>query len=181
MPRITRSSLTVASRQSMVSTVLPSRRMVTESATRAISLSLCEIRMQVMPWALSSSSRSSRAWLSFSFRLAVGSSRISSLTCLDSALAISTSCCLPTPRSVMRVEGDSFRPTLRSSSCVWRCAAIQSITPKCAISLPRNTFSVIDSSGTSASSWWMMMMPSCSLSWMPPKWRSWPSNRIWPV
>jgi len=30
-------------------------------------------------------------------------------------------------------------------------------------------FSAIDSKGTSASSWWMMMMPSASLSWMPEK------------
>ena len=87
-----------------------------ESATREISLSLCEIKMQVMPWALSSSSRSSRAWLSFSLRLAVGSSRISSRTLRDRALAISTSCCLPTPSWPTGVSGDSRRPTLASSA-----------------------------------------------------------------
>ena len=59
--------------------VRPSRMMVTWSATRLTSLSLCEIRIEVMPCRLNSSSRSSSAWLSFSDRLAVGSSRISSL------------------------------------------------------------------------------------------------------
>jgi hypothetical protein len=42
-------------------------------------------------------------------------------------------------------------------------------------------FSAIDSSGTSASSWWMMMMPSFSLSAMPLKRRSSPSKWIAPV
>ena len=55
--------------------------------------------------ALNSSSRSSSASLSASLRLAVGSSRISSLTSLASALAISTSCCLPTPRLVISAVG----------------------------------------------------------------------------
>ena len=88
-----------------VSMVRPSRMMVTWSATRLTSLSLCEIRIDVMPCRLNSSSRSSSAWLSFSDRLAVGSSRISSLTSLLSALAISTSCCLPTPILVISVFG----------------------------------------------------------------------------
>jgi hypothetical protein len=36
----------------------------------------------------------------------VGSSRISRRTCLFSALAISTSCCWPRPRSPTRVSGE---------------------------------------------------------------------------
>ena len=107
-----RSSLIVSRRQSSVSTVVPSRRMVIESATLATSLSLCEIRIEVMPCSLSSSSRSSSASLSLSLRHAVGSSRISSLTSLASALAISTSCCLPTPMLVISVLGASLRPDL---------------------------------------------------------------------
>ena len=39
-------------------------------------------------------------------------------------------------------------------------------------------FSAIDSSGTSASSWWMMMMPVFSLSAMVPNLRSLPSKMI---
>ena len=81
------------------------------SATFRISFSLCEIRIAEMPCERNSLSSASSASLSLSLRLAVGSSRISSFTSLDSALAISTSCCLPTPRSVMRVLGDSLRPT----------------------------------------------------------------------
>ena len=46
----------------------------------ASSLSLCEIRIEAMPCRLNSSSRASSASLSLSFRLAVGSSRINSLT-----------------------------------------------------------------------------------------------------
>ena len=51
------------------------------------------------------------------------------LDLLGSALAISTSCCLPTPRLVISVFGDSFRPTLASSSRVRLKAASQSMTP----------------------------------------------------
>ena len=47
-----------------------------------------------------------------SLRLAVGSSRINRRTRLDSALAISTSCCLPTPRSVTSVSGCSLQADL---------------------------------------------------------------------
>ena len=52
--------------------------------------------------------------------------------------------------------------------------AFQSMTPYLACSLPRKMFSAIESIGTSASSWWMMTMPTCSLSWMPLKWHSSP-------
>jgi hypothetical protein len=89
----------------MVSTVVPSRITVMESATSASSLSLWEIRIEAMPWLRNSFSSSSSASLSLSFRLAVGSSRMSSRTFLASALAISTSCCLPTPRWVISVSG----------------------------------------------------------------------------
>ncbi|MCY1551719.1 hypothetical protein D9M68_880660 [compost metagenome] len=87
-----------SSRHSMTSTVVPSRITVMASATREISLSLCEIMIEVMPRDLSSSIKFSRVSLSFSFRLAVGSSRMRSLTSLARALAISTSCCWPIPR-----------------------------------------------------------------------------------
>ena len=152
-----------------VSMVRPSRITVTLSATRFTSLSLCEIRIEVMPCRLNSSRRSSSAWLSFSLSEAVGSSRISSFTSLLSALAISTSCCLPTPILVISVLGSSLRPTFLSRAPVRFSLAFQSMTPKVACSLPRKMFSAIDSIGTRASSWWMMTMPICSLSWMPLK------------
>ena len=40
------------------------------------------------------------------------------------------------------------------------------MTPRVACSFARKMFSVIESSGTRASSWWMMTMPLCSLSRM---------------
>jgi hypothetical protein len=147
-----RSSLTSSARQSSVSTVPPSRRTVMESATFEISLSLWEIRIEEMPCALNWSSRLRSASLSFSFRLAVGSSRIRSFTFLESALAISTSCCLPTPRLVTSVSGDSLRPTTLSRSFVREKASDQSMTPYSAGSLPRKMFSAIDRSGTRANS-----------------------------
>ena len=91
--------------------VLPSRMIVTESAISSISLSLWEIMMQVMPCAFSWRIRPSRCSESSSFSAAVGSSRMSSFTSLDRALAISTSCCLPTPMSMTRVPAGSSRPT----------------------------------------------------------------------
>ncbi len=61
-----------------------------------------------------------------------------------------------------------------------RRAAGQSITPPCAISLPRKMFSVIDSSGISASSWWMITMPACSLARMSLNSTTSPRNQISP-
>ena len=60
-----------------------------------------------MPRPFRPSIRSSRCWESDSFSAAVGSSRMSSFTDLFSAFAISTSCCLPTPISLMGVSGSS--------------------------------------------------------------------------
>ena len=78
------------------------------SATFEISFSLCEMMIDAMPCFLKSSRRFSSFWLSLSFSDAVGSSRMSSLTFLASALAISTSCCLPIPMLVISVSGFSF-------------------------------------------------------------------------
>ncbi len=91
---------------------------------------------------------------------------MSSFTDLFSALAISTSCCLPTPISLIGVSGSSRSPTRASSSVERIRASAQSITPRLVGSLPRKMFSVMDSSGISASSWWMITMPACSLARM---------------
>ena len=144
----------------------PSRRTVIVSATDSTSLSLCEIRTHAMPLERNSRRSWSRACESFSLSDDVGSSRISSSTSLDSAFAISTSCCLPTPRWEIFVSGVSSRPTFLSSSIALACDLLQLMTPRVACSLARKMFSVIDRCGTSASSWWMMTMPLCSLSRM---------------
>ena len=130
----------------------PSRMMVMESEICSISLSLWEIMMQVIPLLRSPLSSSSRCRESSSLRAAVGSSRISSFTSLASAFAISTSCCLPMPMLLICVFGFSRRPTRASSSVARRVASSQSMTPRVALSLPRKRFSVMLSSGTSASS-----------------------------
>ena len=88
-----------------------------------------------MPWARNSRSSWSSAWESFSLSDEVGSSRISSSTSLDSALAISTSCCLPTPMRLILVSGVSWRPTFLSSSIAFACDLLQLMTPRFACSL----------------------------------------------
>ena len=67
------------------------------------------------------------------------------------------------------------------SKRVRRLTAVRSMTPKRAGGLAMKMFSAIDNSGISASSWWMMMMPSFSLSAMPLKRRSSPSKWISPA
>ena len=108
----------VSARTSRVSMVRPSRMIVIASATCSISLSLWEIMIEVMPLPCSPWSRSSRLVESSSLSAAVGSSRISSLTFLVSALAISTSCCLPMPRCLTGVRG--FSRSRRGAAARWR-------------------------------------------------------------
>ena len=94
----------------------------------------------------------------------MGSSRMRTRTSLPSALAISTSCCLPTPTSLTFVEGDSSSPTSAMSSFASALVRSQSMMPRVARSLPRKMFSAIDRWGESASSCWMTTMPSFSES-----------------
>ncbi len=141
-----------------------------------ISLSLWVMMMEVSTSFLNSISRSSSILASSSLREEVGSSKMSSFTFLEKALAISTSCCLPVPISLTRVWADSFSPTWR----MWRSASLkvlsQSMYPmEFLISLPRNIFSTMDSRGIRASSWWMMTMPWASLSFWVLNWHSLPS------
>jgi len=109
MPLMIRSSRMVRPALSRVSITAPSRRTVIRSAIFSTSFSLWEMMMDVIPSDLRSRSSVRSRPLSSSFSAAVGSSRMSSRTCLERALAISTSCCLPTPRSFVRADGFSFR------------------------------------------------------------------------
>ena len=167
---------------SSVSIVRPSRRIVIESAIAAISLSLCEMITQVMPSSRRPRSRSSRCAESSSLSAAVGSSRISSFTSFDSAFAISTSCCLPTPMS--STGRDRVLPQAHPREQLGRprgwCGSSRSARGV-ARSLPRKMFSAIESCGHSASSWWMMTMPRCSLSRMSANAHGSPSKLISPV
>ena len=105
MPLMMRASVISSTPLYKVSMVSPSRIMVIASQTFVTSLSLWEIRMDVMPCSLNSCIRFSRVSLSSSLSAAVGSSRIRSFTFFDMALQISTSCCLPTPMFCIRVSG----------------------------------------------------------------------------
>ena len=176
MSRMMRSSLIVVGLASRVETVAPSRSTVIRSATRPISFSLWVIRIEVMPWALNSSSRSSSAWLSVSFRRAVGSSRISSLHLLGQRLGDLHQLLLADADvgDEGRRASRAGRPSPAAARCARRSPASRS-RRRGATSLPRKMFSAIDSSGTSASSWWMMMMPRCSLSARSRKLRTSPS------
>ena len=152
MALMMRSSEIFSAWQSSVSTVIPSRSTVMRSATLEISFSLCDIIIDEMPCLRKSINKARSAFESVSFKLEVGSSRISSFTFLLSALAISTSCCLPVPKLVISVLGCSFSPTFFKSSLVRENASNQLITPFFAVSCPRKIFSAIESSGTKASS-----------------------------
>ncbi len=166
MPRMMRSSSTASCFTSSVSIERPSRMIVIESAMASISLSLWEMMMLVMPRERRPRSRSSRCSESSSLSADVGSSRMSRRTSFASARAISTSCCLPTPMFLIWASGDSWSPTRAMSSSARRRATPQSMPNDPLTSLPRKMFSVIESSGMSASSWWMMTMPACSLERM---------------
>ena len=156
---------------------------VTESATGRISFSLCEMMMRGD--ALASQARrmrSRRLPLSSSLSAAVGSSRMSSFTFFDSALAISTSCCLPTPMSATRVCrvaraappaaaaraacGGGLVPA--DDAAAWRA--------RCRGRCSRRW----TATATSASSWWMITMPAASLARMSLNWRGSPSKTISP-
>ena len=133
--------------------VWPSRSTVTVSAILITSFSLWEMRTQVTPWPLSSRRMEKRFSQSSSLSAAVGSSRTSSFTLRLSALAISTSCCLPTPRSFTRVSGFTSSLTLPSISVDFLIVSFQSTVIPRVISWPRKMFSYTVMSGTRASSW----------------------------
>ena len=108
--------------------------------------------IEVVPCFFSSRSKSSSCFASVSFKEAVGSSRMRRRTFFPKAFAISTSCCFPTPISFIKVSGDSFKFTNFKSSAAFLFVSSQSILAACPRSLPRNIFSAMESSGTSASS-----------------------------
>ena len=133
--------------------VEPSLRTVIRSATYETSFNLCVMIIEVSPSSLNPRSISSSIFESSSFSDEVGSSRIRSLTFFESAFAISTSCCLPVPISLIKTDGLSLRPTLLICSPALTKVSPQLIFPiLLALSFPRNIFSAIVSSGIKASS-----------------------------
>jgi len=144
MPLMILSSLVSSTPLTRVSIVAPSRMTVISSATCSISLSLCEIIIEGMPCFFKSTMISRRCAESSSLRAAVGSSSIKSFTSFASAFAISTSCCLPTPMSFIRVFGFSLSPTLARYCEAFEIVCPQSIIPFFACSLPKNIFSAME-------------------------------------
>ena len=63
-------------------------------------------------------------WISGGVNVAVGSSRISTLLCVESALAISSSCICATPSVSTRARGEISSPTCASMvSASWKSRA----------------------------------------------------------
>ena len=77
-------------------TTLPRRSTVIVSAIDWTSLSLCEMKMMDVPPSRSCRTMRNSSSVSAGVSTAVGSSRISTLACLTSALTISTRCWMPT-------------------------------------------------------------------------------------
>ena len=100
----------------LVSTVWPSRRIVTVSAMLRTSPSLWEMKMMLIPLSRRPRTSSKRFSESSSGSGAVGSSRMRILQFLLSALAISTSCCCPMPKFPTLVLGFTFSFSSSSSS-----------------------------------------------------------------
>ena len=128
----------------IVSMVEPSLMTVILSATYETSLSLWEMMIIVIPcsfWSFFMRSRSALESVSLSDD--VGSSRIRSLAFFAKALAISTSCCLPVPISLISVFEESVRPTISRYLSASAYVLFQSIHHFLPCSLPRNMFSPI--------------------------------------
>ena len=119
---------------------------------------------------------SSSASASFSVRTAVGSSRISSLSCsLESSLAISVNCLCPTGMSLMTIFRSMLTPIIsiafaaRSSISV--LSSVFSRSPNISEmmlyflgSLLRRMFSVVVNPGIRENSWCTMPMPAAIAS-----------------
>lgn len=143
--------------------VAPSRRIVIESATRETSPSLCEIRDRRDALRLELQQQLEQcvavALVEAGGRLIQNEQTYflgERLGNLDQLLLADT------------YIGDQricrfVQPYLCQQVLSARVASFQSITPRWVHSLPRKMFSLIESIGTSASSWWMMTMPSFSL------------------
>ena len=105
------------------------------------------------PSAFSRLTISNRLATSVSDSAEVGSSITISRERIDSARAISTSCCSATESSRTGVSGSRLRP-MRSEMARVSAASLRQLTNSLEPgSRPMNTFSAIDMSGASVNSW----------------------------
>ena len=167
IPLMIRSSSTPSASTSRVSMDLPSRMMVILSAICSISLSLWEIMIERDAAGLQPAHQVQQV-------LGVGLVQRGGGLVQDEQLHVLVQR-LGDLHELLLADADVLDRGVRDPrearpgpSARWRRlrASSQSITPPLAGSLPRKMFSVMDSSGISASSWWMMTMPACSLARM---------------
>ena len=175
------SDSTLASAISQSCTTCPARITVTRSHSRITSLSLCVIRMIVVPAARSRPSTSNSCSVSCGVSTAVGSSRISTRAPRYSAFRISSRCWSPTGRSPTRASRFTFSPVLcisvRSRSRTWPSALCSSACG----SAPSITLSSALSVSTSMKCWWTMPMPRAMASWALRIVAGWPKTSIAPA
>ena len=93
-----------------VPTTLPRRITEIRSPTALTSRSLWVMKMIEVPCSFSERMMSMSSSISCGVSTAVGSSRMSTLASLDSALMISTRCCTPTGSASTSVPGSTLRP-----------------------------------------------------------------------
>ena len=91
-------------------TTAPRRSTVIVSAMAWTSLSLCEMKTMDLPPSFSCLMIRNRSSVSAGVSTAVGSSRISTVASLTSALTISTRCWMPTGRFSTSASGSTSRP-----------------------------------------------------------------------
>ena len=155
-------------------TAAPPRITVTSSHSRMTSLSLCVIKIIVVPWPRSNCSTPNNCSVSCGVSTAVGSSRIKIRAPRYSALSISSRCWSPTGSSPTAMSSATFSPVeVISATRRWRTTALALLSSACG-SAPSITFSMALSVSTSMKCWCTMPMPcamaSCAfamLTWCP--------------
>src|SRR5579859_1907774 len=206
-----RPTISVASSSSVADggrwpTTAPRRSTVIVSAMVWTSLSLCEMKTTDVPPSLSCLMIRNKSSVSAGVSTAVGSSRISTVAFLTSALTISTRCWMPTGRSSTRASGSSSSPYRRESSLTSRRVLRRSSTPLSLVnearkpanagkerprrvsrrpespvsSMPRVTFSATVNTGTSMKCWCTIPMPAAMASFGERNLAGLPSSRISP-
>ena len=132
------------------------------------------------PLALSSSRMVNSASTSLPVNAAVSSSRIRMRAFIDSALAISMSCCLAIPSSPTGCLSGTSKPIRFKAACAWALRCLRLTMPKRFGVRPSMIFSATDSVGTKFSSWWIVAIPCASESLVEAMVASEPSTRILP-
>ena len=132
------------------------------SATAKTSARRCETKMQATPRSRRVRIRAKRRCASGSVSAAVGSSRISSRACLDSARAITTSCCVARSSVPIRAPGSTSTAKSRSTSPARTWSSSRSTNPNRVGSLLRNMFSATVRSGTTLTSCGISTTPAAS-------------------